>query len=293
MEENNNSLQTLSSGNYRIKVKPAQIEFDGKEELERFVDNLTENYKSLVVTSQNYKESWAWRTQLNAAIKAVNRYRIDKSKEARKPIEDYFGDMESKLQSASNELSKQIKVFQDRAKADRHKLHYKDYLAILNELKLTVDDVPYNNDYDKTSYNYQRFLRDVRKRANDVIMRKKHEHEMRDAVISQAKSLALDPSIFLDQLKTKSLADVLSVMNKYKKSLIQIEKEKQERKREFENANRKVIGNKVTDKKTGEIIDEIHTFDLRLKLTKFQYDNLLRYLRDNGVKGKIKKVDID
>lgn len=116
------------------------------------------------------------------------------------------------------------------------------------------------------------------------------QQEMRQTVISQAKKLAIGSEPFLDQLKDKSLSDVLANMENYKQELINIEKEKVERRKEYENANRKLVGNKVIDTSTSEIVDEIHTFLLKVSLTKYQYDNLMRYLRDNGIEGKITKL---
>ncbi|CCI81578.1 DUF1351 domain-containing protein [Lactobacillus hominis] len=287
------SLVPINKDDFKVVVKPASIEFENGQALDKIVDDMAKRYTGLVVTTKNYKESRALKSDLSKVSKALNRYRIDKSNEAKEPIEDFKNHVDAlikKIDATSHGLDVQIKQFQETARKNRQAGLYPQYLKILDTYGVTEEQVSYNPDYNKTTWSYPRMVRDIKSRCESFVKEQEMQKEMRQTVISQAKKLAIGSEPFLDQLKTKSLSDVLTNMENYKQDLINIEKEKTERRKEYENANHKVVGNKVIDTSTSEIVDEIHTFLLKISLTKYQYDNLMRYLRDNGIEGKITKL---
>ena len=73
----------------KVQSELPRIEFENQNQLEKTVDAMVERFTGLVVTKDTYKPSKEVRAEINKVIKTIDRQRIDKVNEVKKPIDDF------------------------------------------------------------------------------------------------------------------------------------------------------------------------------------------------------------
>ena len=107
---------------------------------------MVERFTGLVVTKDTYKPSKEVRAEINKVIKIIDRQRIDKVNEVKKPIDD-FNDrtktLTAKLSTVSNDLGKQLNEYNDKRRAGKHEIQFAKFKQIVDEYGLQLDQVTY------------------------------------------------------------------------------------------------------------------------------------------------------
>lgn len=266
-----------------------RIEFENQNQLEKTVDAMVERFTGLVVTKDTYKPSKEVRAEINKVIKIIDRQRIDKVNEVKKPIDDFNNrtkTLTAKLSTVSDNLGKQLNDYNDKRRAGKHEIQFAKFKQIIDEYGLQLDQVPYNPKWDNLSFAFPTFVKEAKEVCEKVLQTQKQLKEIRQAVIARGDELSIGVQPFLEQVGKKDLAAILREMSKYKQELIDVQRKKDELQKEFEKNNKILPNGKVIDTKTGEVVDEKVTVRLIIKdLTQYQIAQLKSYLRDNGLHG--------
>ena len=230
----------------------------------------------------------------NKVIKIIDRQRIDKVNEVKKPIDD-FNDrtktLTAKLSTVSNDLGKQLNEYNDKRRAGKHEIQFAKFKQIVDEYGLQLDQVTYNPKWDNLSLAFPTFVKEAKETCEKVLQIQNQLKEIRQAVIARGDELSIGVQPFLEQVGKKDLADILRDMSNYKKELINIVAEKEERKQEFDKNNQVLANGKVVNS-NGEIVDEKVTVRLIIKdLTQYQLNQLKSYLKDNGLHGTFRLLN--
>lgn len=278
----------------KVQSELPRIEFENQSQLEKTVDAMVERFTGLVVTKDTYKPSKEVRAEINKVIKIIDRQRIDKVNEVKKPIDD-FNDrtktLTAKLSTISDDLGKQLNEYNDKRRAGKHEIQFAKFKQIVDEYGLQLDQVTYNPKWDNLSLAFPTFVKEAKEVCEKVLQAQKQLKEIRQAVIARGDELSIGVQPFLEQVGKKDLADILRDMSNYKKELINIVAEKEERKQEFDKNNQVLANGKVVNS-NGEIVDEKVTVRLIIKdLTQYQLNQLKSYLKDNGLHGTFRLLN--
>lgn len=279
----------------KVQSELPRIEFENQNQLEKTVDAMVERFTGLVVTKDTYKPSKEVRAEINKVIKIIDRQRIDKVNEVKKPIDD-FNDrtktLTAKLSTVSDNLGKQLNDYNDKRRAGKHEIQFAKFKQIIDEYGLQLDQVPYNPKWDNLSLAFPTFVKEAKEVCEKVLQTQKQLKEIRQAVIARGDELGIGVQPFLEQVGKRDLAAILREMSKYKQELIDVQRKKDELQKEFEKNNKILPNGKVIDTKTGEVVDEKVTVRLIIKdLTRYQIAQLKSYLRDNGLHGTFKVIN--
>lgn len=254
----------------KVQSELPKIEFENQAQLEKTVDAMVDRFTGLVVTKETYKPSKEVRAEINKAIKIIDRQRIDKVKEVKKPIDEFnqrTKALTNKLSNIADDLNQQLKVYDDKRRAGKHEIQYTKFKQILDEYGLQEDQVEYNPKWDNLSFAFPTF-------------------------IARGDEFGIGVQPFLEQVGKKDLAAILREMSKYKQELIDVQKKKDELQEEFEKNNKILPNGKVIDTKTGEVVDEKVTVRLIIKdLAQYQITQLKSYLKDNGLHGTFRVIN--
>ncbi|WP_304202545.1 DUF1351 domain-containing protein [Lactobacillus intestinalis] len=229
----------------KVQSELPRIEFENQNQLEKTVDAMVERFTGLVVTKDTYKRSKEVRAQINKVIKIIDRQRIDKVNEVKKPIDDFNNrtkNLTAKLSTVSDDLGKQLNEYNDKRRAGKHEIQFAKFKQIVDEYGLQLDQVTYNPKWDNLSLAFPTFVKETNEVCEKVLQAQKQLKEIRQAVIARGDELSIGVQPFLEQVGKKDLADILRDMSNYKKELINIVAEKEERKQEFDK-NNQVLAN--------------------------------------------------
>ncbi len=279
----------------KVQSELPRIEFENQNQLEKTVDAMVERFTGLVVTKDTYKPSKEVRAEINKVIKIIDRQRIDKVNEVKKPIDD-FNDrtktLTAKLSTVSDNLGKQLNDYNDKRRAGKHEIQFAKFKQIIDVYVLQLDQDPYNPKWDNLSLAFPTFVKEAKEVCEKVLQTQKQLKEIRQAVIARGDELGIGVQPFLEQVGKRDLAAILREMSKYKQELIDVQRKKDELQKEFEKNNKILPNGKVIDTKTGEVVDEKVTVRLIIKdLTQYQIAQLKSYLRDNGLHGTFKVIN--
>lgn len=279
----------------KVQSELPKIEFENQAQLEKTVDAMVDRFTGLVVTKETYKPSKEVRAEINKAIKIIDRQRIDKVKEVKKPIDEFnqrTKALTNKLSNIADDLNQQLKVYDDKRRAGKHEIQYTKFKQILGEYGLQEDQVEYNPKWDNLSLAFPTFVKEAKEACELIEQKQEQLKEIRQAVIARGDELGIGVQPFLEQVGKKDLAAILREMSKYKQELIDVQKKKEELQQEFEKNNKVLPNGKVIDTKTGEVVDKKVTVRLIIKdLTQYQIAQLKSYLKDNGLHGTFRVIN--
>lgn len=149
----------------KVQSELPRIEFENQNQLEKTVDAMVERFTGLVVTKDTYKPSKEVRAEINKVIKIIDRQRIDKVNEVKKPIDD-FNDrtktLTAKLSTVSDNLGKQLNDYNDKRRAGKHEIQFAKFKQIIDEYGLQLDQVPYNPKWDNLSLAFPTFVKEAK-----------------------------------------------------------------------------------------------------------------------------------
>lgn len=278
----------------KVQSELPRIEFENQNQLEKTVDAMVERFTGLVVTKDTYKPSKEVRAEINKVIKIIDRQRIDKVNEVKKPIDD-FNDrtktLTAKLSTVSDDLGKQLNEYNDKRRAGKHEIQFAKFKQIVDEYGLQLDQVTYNPKWDNLSLAFPTFVNEAKEACELALQKREQLQQINQAIIAEGDRLGLAVQPFLEQVGRKNLADILNGMRSYKKDLIDVLAEKDAREQEFNKNNQVLVNGKVVNS-NGEIVDKKVTVRLIIKnLTQYQLNQLKSYLKDNGLHGTFRVLE--
>ncbi|WP_281510459.1 DUF1351 domain-containing protein, partial [Lactobacillus taiwanensis] len=172
----------------KVQSELPMIEFENRAQLEKRVDAMVDRFTGLVVTKETYKSSKEVRAQINKAIKIIDRQRIDKVKEVKKPIDKFNQHTKSltkKLSSIADDLNQQLKVYDDKRRAGKHEIQYIKFKQLLDEYGLQEDQIEYNSKWDNLSLAFPTFVKEAKEACRLVEQKQEQLKEIRQAVIAR------------------------------------------------------------------------------------------------------------
>lgn len=292
-------LITLGSTNYGIAYTSAKIDFPEYYKLSKQVEEINKEFTNYDVTPSNLKSAKEARARLNKLSKELNSRKIAIVKVVDQPVDAFKGqikDLLNKVGQASNHIGNQIKAYQDKERQDKEEQvrHYIDKWC--QEAGVDPTRIEYNPKWLNKSEPFSPFENEVKNQINYLIEQQQQLAENVKVVTAKANELGLPYQHWVEQLNSVQLSDVLEQMVNYANQVKEAAERDKEAKKKAQ-ANLVNKGNKLVDKKTGEVKGDYHTAILltsKVKITlggtQYQFNQLKKYLDDMGFKMKVERV---
>ena len=270
---------------FPVNFAPAQIDFSGYNQMKDQIDQLHESLENYDVTQDNLKDAKSTRAKLNKLTKAIKARKVEIKKKAEAPVKDFNDKVESlvaKIDDSSAKISAGIKVYEDKAKAERHENNLEHIKTMCEFAEIDPTKIKYQSSWDTKSYSKTKFEIEV---DQQIALIKQQQAQYADSVkivSEKANKLALPTDHWVKELDTKPLSEVLNAMNDYRNDLDAVS-EAQKKTKLSELDNLKKQGDKYIDPSTGEIKEKIITLPMKVKGTKWQLEQLRSFLNDNGI----------
>lgn len=281
-------LIRFENEDFPISFKPAEVDFPNAAALENKVDDLVKGWDTYVVTPESYPYDKKTKAELNHIRKALNDRRKEITKEANQPIDDFtvlIKRLDLKIKNAVDHINEGIKVFDEKARKDKHQQNLIRLGEIATEYGVALQKLEYNPKWDNKSTSWKTIEEEARQQFEAIVEQEKARKEAEQVIANKANEYtkpAMTASPYLQMLDYKSLPDVLTQMDNDHKYLIEQSKQQEENRKEAVQALEK-HGDKYIDAKTGEVVDKLHTVTLRLRGTKEQMTALSNFIKDWGI----------
>lgn len=270
---------------FPVNFAPAQIDFSGYRKMKDQIDQLCEDLDNYDVTKSNLKEAKSTRAKLNKLKKAIKGRKVEIKKKAEAPIKDFNDKVESlidEIDDSSTKISNGIKVYENKAKAERHEKNLKHIATVCELDEIDPSKIEYNSSWDNKSYSQTKFETEVDQQIGLIQEKQAKFADDVKIVTDKAVELALPAGHWIKELDNKPLSEVLNAMTDYKNDLEAVSKAQKENKLNTLN-NLKKQGDKYIDPSTGEIKEKIISIKMEVKGTKWQLKQLQSFLKDNGI----------
>lgn len=249
-----------------VKVTPAQVVVPNLDDVVSHVDEMLASYEATPVNAKTQKEAKAVRADLNKAIKRIS----DVRKDTKKKVIGNWDEIEKKMMQAeksgkavSDNIGAQLKVLDDKAKADREETIKREITNIASEYGVDPSQVKVDPKWLNKSANWNDTERAIRSECEVL----RQFAEMRELQIKEienhAEKLGIRPEGvggYIGQLGTKGLDDIKANMSRdvqLAKARFAAKKAEEEaayqQALERENQATKV-GSKLVDESTGEVV---------------------------------------
>lgn len=281
-------LIRFENEDFPISFKPAEVDFPGYQDLKAKVDELAKGWDTYVVTSKSYPYDKKTKAELNHIRKALNDRRKDITKQASQPIDEFTAlikGLDLEIKEAVDHINEGIKVFDEKAKKDKHQQNLIKLGKIATECGIALQKLEYNPKWDNKSTSWKTIEEEARQQFEAIVEQEKARKEAEQVIANKANEYtkpAMTASPYLQMLNYKSLPDVLTQMDNDHKYLIEQAKQQEENRKKAVQALEK-HGDKYIDAKTGEVVDKLHTVTLRLRGTKEQMTALSNFIKDWGI----------
>lgn len=281
-------LIRFENEDFPISFKPAEVDFPGYQDLKAKVDELAKGWDTYVVTSKSYPYDKKTKAELNRIRKALNDRRKDITKQASQPIDEFTAlikGLDLEIKEAVDHINEGIKVFDEKAKKDKHQQNLIKLGKIATECGIALQKLEYNPNWDNKSTSWNTIEEEARQQFEAILEQEKARKEAEQVIANKANEYtkpAMTASPYLQMLNYKSLPDVLTQMDNDHKYLIEQAKQQEENRKKAVQALEK-HGDKYIDAKTGEVVDKLHTVTLRLRGTKEQMTALSNFIKDWGI----------
>ena len=282
------ALITFENENFPINFEPAKVDFPGYQDLKVKVDELAKGWDTYVVTSNSYPYDKKTKAELNRIRKALNDRRKDITKQASQPIDEFTAlikGLDLEIEEAVDHINEGIKVFDEKAKKDKHQQNLIKLGKIATECGIALQKLEYNSKWDNKSTSWKTIEEEARQQFKDILEQEKDRKEAKQVIANKANKYtkpAMSANPYLQMLDYKSLPDVLTQMDTDHEFLIrQAKEQKENRKKAIEALEQQ--GDKYVDAKTGEVVDKVHSVTLKLSGTKEQLTALSNFIRDWGI----------
>lgn len=281
-------LIRFENEDFPISFKPAEVDFPNAAALENKVDDLVKGWDTYVVTPESYPYDKKTKAELNHIRKALNDRRKEITKEANQPIDDFTAlikRLDLKIKNAVDHINEGIKVFDEKARKDKHQQNLIRLGEIATEYGVALQKLEYNPKWDNKSTSWKTIEEEARQQFEAIVEQEKARKEAEQVIANKANEYtkpAMTANPYLQMLDYKPLPDVLTQMDNDHKYLIEQAKQQEEnRKKAIEALEQH--GDKYVDAKTGEVVDKVHSVTLKLTGTKEQLTALSNFIRDWGI----------
>lgn len=281
-------LIRFENEDFPISFKPAEVDFPNAAALENKVDDLVKGWDTYVVTPESYPYDKKTKAELNHIRKALNDRRKEITKEANQPIDDFTAlikRLDLKIKNAVDHINEGIKVFDEKARKDKHQQNLIRLGEIATEYGVALQKLEYNPKWDNKSTSWKTIEEEARQQFEAIVEQEKARKEAEQVIANKANEYtkpAMSANPYLQMLDYKSLTDVLTQMDNDHDYLIKQAKQQEEnRKKAIEALEQH--GDKYVDAKTGEVVDKVHSVTLKLTGTKEQLTALSNFIRDWGI----------
>lgn len=278
-------LRTIDIDELPVTYKPAEIEFKSYGDMKAQIDELTQSLENYEVTPENLKQAKYTRAKLNSFRKAINDRKLEITKQAEKPIKDFKDKVKTlttEIDKSSTKISDEIKVYEDKAKEERHQKNLKHIASMCELAEVSPKQIEYDKRWDNKTFSKNAFENAVDRQIAVLVQQKEAYAQNVKAVSQEAEELALPVEHWLEELKIKPLADVLQAMYNYKADLNKIA-EMQHETRIKEQKELVQKGNKLINPTTGEVKEKLSVIRLEVQGTRWQMEQLQSFLKDNGI----------
>lgn len=297
-----NEIFKLNDNEYSLKYEPAILDFKEYPKLKAQVDSLKDQFGNWEVTPENLGSSIETRKKLRKFSKAINSKKISIVRVIDKPVKDFqiqIKDLCKEVDWTADQIDKQIKVYEDNARKDKHEQNLKRIAQMAKEANLDPNEVVgyikpiYDKRWDNKTYTYKAFQIDISKLIDQYVALQKAKHDAYKLIVSRANELSLMPRGFIESYNNgKALVQVLKDMEEERKYLDDLAKKQAETKKAEQAALLK-HGDKAIDPETGEVKDKFYTAVLTTKKkkieisgTQYQFKQLFSFFKDMGFKLK-------
>lgn len=270
---------------FPVNFAPAQIDFSGYNQMKDQIDQLHESLENYDVTQDNLKDAKSTRAKLNKLTKAIKARKVEIKKKAEAPVKDFNDKVESlvaKIDDSSAKISAGIKVYEDKAKAERHEKNLKHIAAVCELAEIDPSKIQYQSSWDNKSYSQTKFETDVDQQIGLIQEQQAQLADNIKIISKNADDLGLPADHWIKELDNKPLSKILYEMSDYKDDLEAVSKAQKETKLNALNSLKKQ-GDKYIDPSTGEIKEKIISIKMQVKGTKWQMEQLHSFLKDNGI----------
>ena len=270
---------------FPVNFAPAQIDFSGYNQMKDQIDQLHESLENYDVTQDNLKDAKSTRAKLNKLTKAIKARKVEIKKKAEAPVKDFNDKVESlvaKIDDSSAKISAGIKVYEDKAKAERHENNLEHIKTMCELAEIDPTKIKYQSSWDTKSYSKTKFETEVDQQIALIQQQQAQYVDNVKIVSEKANELALPADHWIKTLDGHSLSEVLDAMTDYKSDLEAVSKAQKETKLDTLK-NLKKQGDKYIDPSTGEIKEKIISIKMEVKGTKWQMEQLQSSLKDNGI----------
>lgn len=297
-----NEIFKLNNNEYSLEYESAKLDFKEYPKLKAQVDELKNQFSEWEVTPENLGSSIETRKKLRKFSKAINSKKIAIVKVVNAPVKQFqiqIKDLCKEVDWTADQIDKQIKVFEDKARTDKHEQNLKRIAKMAKEAGLDEHEVLgyiepiYDSRWDNKTYNFKAFQIDIKKIIDQYVALRKAKQEAYKLIVGKADDLRLMPKEFLASYDHGTeLVQVLKDMEEERKYLDDLAQKQAETKKKEQAALLK-RGDKAIDPETGEVKDKFYTAVLETKKkkielsgTKYQFKQLLSFLSDMGFKLK-------
>lgn len=281
-------LIRFENEDFPISFKPAEVDFPNAAALENKVDDLVKGWDTYVVTPESYPYDKKTKAELNHIRKALNDRRKEITKEANQPIDDFTAlikRLDLKIKNAVDHINEGIKVFDEKARKDKHQQNLIRLGEIATEYGVALQKLEYNPKWDNKSTSWKTIEEEARQQFEAIVEQEKARKEAEQVIANKANEYtkpAMTANPYLQMLDYKPLPDVLTQMDNDHKYLIEQAKQQEENRKKAVQALEQ-HGDKYVDAKTGEVVDKLYTVTLRLRGTKEQMTALSSFIKDWGI----------
>lgn len=278
-------LRTIDIDELPVTYKPAEIEFKSYGDMKAQIDELTQSLENYEVTPENLKQAKYTRAKLNSFRKAINDRKLEITKQAEKPIKDFKDKVKTlttEIDKSSTKISDEIKVYEDKAKEERHQKNLKHISSMCELAEVSPKQIEYDKRWDNKTFSKNAFENAVDRQIAVLVQQKEAYAQNVKAVSQEAEELALPVEHWLEELKIKPLADVLQAMYNYKADLNKIA-EMQHETRIKEQKELVQKGDKLINPTTGEVKEKLSVIRLEVQGTRWQMEQLQSFLKDNSI----------
>ena len=284
-----NELITFENNEYKLKIAPAKVDFDGYQDLKDKITKIASDWNNYVVTKDSYNSDKKTRAELNKLKSDLDSKRLEIVRKASDPINqfnDQLKDLAGMVKSAADHIGEGLKFFDDQARKAKHQQNLILLGTIAQEYGIALQKLEYDAKWDNKTASHSAIEESARKQF-DVILQQENARKEAIKVIQDKAENYTKPSMvanpYINMLAYKGLPDILKQMDSDHDYLLkQAQKQAETKRKQLEAVEQH--GDKYINKNTGEVVDKIYTIKLRLTGTKEQLTQLSKFIQDWGIK---------
>lgn len=283
MSEAISEVTTLPS--FGVQFTPTEIVINGKKELEQAVKQYADKYKDIAVTSATESDSKKILAELRKTSNELDNKRKLVKREYQEPLLDFEADikaMQSQLSAVIEPIDTGIKELTEQHRNERKQ----EVTYLISEMAPNYGVKESDIEIDPTWLNKTTSKKKILDGIAVAMTQLKHQRDALDKsklVVSQyAKAKGIEPDGWLELLDQGKEIDYIfkQIDNAVSKRKIQ-EKNKQAEQL-AEESHQKIIGSKVIDEITGEVVSR--TVVMRIVTTVTKMEDLKQFMIENQIK---------